>query len=416
MNRDMDWPKEYAALSARLPHIVDHAGLVMGGFSACIDVYLALRDTMDPLRSAARGRPEAIALVTELERRAATGVGGEVFLDWPDGPAWLDAHVSGRKAVGGTSAQAGYMLATLGAPALIALEDRSAAQLAVLHPATLVATADGLLPVADIAPAGNPRPPHYIFEFTAGETIGDFRVPRSSRTIVRFDHSALQHDADFDRFPVTDAGAGILSGFNEVPPETAADELDYAARLGAGWRRASLPIVHLELGDFPETGLRDETIAQLLPAANSLGMSRSELVDLVGRDVPPEEAAIRLAEEHGLDRVCVHADEWAFAVTRGDPMRECEALAMGCLLAATRAANGYFAVPDGVPAGARFVPPPLPAITRRGAWSIVCCASPWLERPAATIGLGDTFLAGTLLVLGGRAAAGAIPFLAESET
>ena len=35
-------------------------------------------------------------------------------------------------------------------------------------------------------------------------------------------------------------------------------------------------------------------------------------------------------------------------------------------------------------------------------WSIACCPAPYLEKPAATIGLGDTFLAGTLLVLGGE--------------
>jgi ADP-dependent phosphofructokinase/glucokinase len=34
----------------------------------------------------------------------------------------------------------------------------------------------------------------------------------------------------------------------------------------------------------------------------------------------------------------------------------------------------------------------------------VCCPAPYLEKPAATIGLGDTFLAGTLLVLGGATA------------
>ena len=64
--------------------------------------------------------------------------------------------------------------------------------------------------------------------------------------------------------------------------------------------------------------------------------------------------------------VCVHADEWAFAVTRGDPDRELEALEVGCLLASTRAAHGYFAVPERLPDGARFLAPPLPVSLRRG--------------------------------------------------
>ena len=419
MSTHLPWPQEYEALIERLPQIVGRSRLTMGGFSTCVDVYLSLREAIKPLYAAARESAVCAAMLGELERRAANGIGGELFVDWPDGPAWIDRHVSGRRAVGGTSAQAAYMLAELGAPALIAIEDRSRGQLDVLHPGTLAATGGGLLPVSALAGEGAGRPPHYIFEFTAGEMIGTARAPRSSRTIVRFDHSELQRDAAFVRASVeraADAGAGILCGFNEIPPESADAELDYAMDVAAAWRRAGLKIIHVELGDFPSTALRDETIRRLLPAATSVGMSRSELADLTRPDEPPEAAAIRLAEAYDLDRVCVHADEWAFAATRGDAGRELEALETGCLLAATRAANGYFAVPERVPDGARFLPPPLPASLRREGWSIACCPAPYLEKPAATIGLGDTFLAGTLLVLGGENAPAATPARAESMT
>ena len=169
-------------------------------------------------------------------------------------------------------------------------------------------------------------------------------------------------------------------------------------------------IVHLELGGFPSAALRDLTIARLLPAVTSVGMSLSELADLTGESESPELHAIRLAEAHGLERVCIHADEWAFAVTRGDAERELEALEMGCLLASARAAHGYFATPDRLPDGARLRTPPLPACQRRGGWSVACCPAPYLEKPAATIGLGDTFLAGTLLVLGGTTTSGSRPW------
>jgi ADP-dependent phosphofructokinase/glucokinase len=310
------------------------------------------------------------------------------------------------------------MLAALGAPALIATEDRSDDQLSVLHPATLVATGAGIVPALKVARAGVGRPPHYIFEFTAGEAIGTIAVPRSSRTIVRFDHSELQRDPAFVAASIAEApraGAGILCGFNEIPPERAEDELAYAADVARAWRSAGLRLVHVELGDFPEDDLHALTIRRLLPEATSVGMSRSELADFARDGEPAEVTAIRLAESHGLDRVCVHADEWAFAVTRGDPAIELEALETGCLLASARAASGYFTVPAAIPAAARFLEPPLPALGRRGAWSIACCAAPWLEKPAATIGLGDTFLAGTLLVLGGtpqETARGAAPSIA----
>jgi ADP-dependent phosphofructokinase/glucokinase len=35
-----------------------------------------------------------------------------------------------------------------------------------------------------------------------------------------------------------------------------------------------------------------------------------------------------------------------------------------------------------------------------GGWHIVTCPSPHLQQPRTTLGLGDTFMAGCLLVLG----------------
>ncbi|WP_421726140.1 ADP-dependent glucokinase/phosphofructokinase [Bauldia sp.] len=398
------WSEAYTALIARLPELAKRSRLTIGGFSTCVDVYLSFHETVGPLSAAANQNPDAVALLAELERRALNGIGGELFVNWPGGPRWIDDHVTGRRAIGGTNAQAAYMLAELGARSLIALEDRTAGQLTVLHPDTLVASDDGLVPISSLSPAGRERSPHYVFEFTAGETIGERRVPRSSRTIVRFDHDPLQHDAAFVRASVqaaAHAGAGVLCGFNEIAPEDAAAEFDYAADTASAWRRAGLEIVHVELGDFHGPEQRDQTLERLMPVATSLGMSLSELTDLTQAGTSPDVAAQHLAEAHALERICIHADDWAFTVTRGDPEREREALMIGCLLAAARAAAGYFAVPDRLPDGARFRTPPLPPSRQRDGWSIVCCPAPYLEKPAATIGLGDTFLAGTLLVLGG---------------
>ena len=411
------WPESYAALIRRLPALAADARLTMGGFSACVDVYLSLHDTLPALRAGADSAP-ARDLLDELERRAERGIGGELAVEWPGGPAWIDRHVSGRRGIGGTSVQAAQMLALLGAPALIALDDRSADQLSVIHPDVLVAGRRGFGPRSAIRPTGQPRPPHCIFEYTAGETVAGKIVPRSTRTIVRFAHSELQRDPDFDRLSVelaATAGAGIVCGFNEVPSDQVAAEIDYAAGLAREWHRRGLKLVHMEIGDFADRSARDLTIERMAPVVTSLGMSLSELAGLAGNAVKPEQAALDLAEKYGLDRVCIHADEWAFAVTRGDPQRELEALQTGCLLASARAAAGYFSVPEHLPDSARFRIPPLPLSLQRGGWTLACCPAPYLERPAATIGLGDTFLAGTLLVLGSRSAAVAPPLTTSSH-
>jgi ADP-dependent phosphofructokinase/glucokinase len=348
-------------------------------------------------------------LLDKLVRRALSGIGGELAIEWPEGPAWMDALVSGRRAVGGTSLQAAQMLAMLGAPAMASLQDRSAGQLAVIHPDVLVATDDGARRRSAIAAVGIGRPPHYIFEYTAGQLIDGKPVPRSSRTILRFDHSDLQHDNAFDRLSVKlagSAGAGIVSGFNEASPERLADEIDYAAGMARAWRQAGLALVHLELGDYADEADCRMTVERMFGEVSSVGMSLSELKGIVEDEPRPEAAAILLAESFELERVCVHADDWALTVTRGDPEREVEALQAGCLLAASRAAAGDFTVPRQLPDSACFRDPPLPRSSRAsGGWSVACCPAPHLEKPAATIGLGDTFLAGTLLVLGQRAGA-----------
>jgi len=43
--------------------------------------------------------------------------------------------------------------------------------------------------------------------------------------------------------------------------------------------------------------------------------------------------------------------------------------------------------------------PPASTIRAEG-WQVVTCPFPWLARSPGTVGLGDTFLAGMLLVLG----------------
>jgi len=408
MTTPFSWADQYTALIGRLPELIAEARLTFGGFSVCTDVYLSLHETFDRLDAAAGDAGPARKVMNELRRRALGGIGGELAVEWAEGPAWIDAHCNGRHAVGGTNLQAAHMLAMLGAPAMSALEDRSAGQLGVIHPDVLVATDAGPKPRASITPSGSGRPPHYVFEYTAGERIGGAVVPRSSRTILRLDHSELQHDDQFDRLSVElapDAGSAIICGFNEAPPDKMSAEIDYTLRLARAWHAAGLSLVHFELGDYASTAERDLTVESMLPEVTSAGMSLSELRGLDPGAATPDLAAIRLAERFDLNRVCIHADEWALAATRDDPARELEALEVGCLLASTRAAAGDFAVPARLPDNARFSTPPLPLSRRQGNWSIVCCPAPYLERPKATIGLGDTFLAGTLLVLGGAPSA-----------
>jgi ADP-specific Phosphofructokinase/Glucokinase conserved region len=395
------WQRRYAELAERLPDVVRRARPVLCGLGVCIDAYVRLEAIVNVLDDAAG--PAAGELRKRLIERAGHGIGGEIRVDWQEGPAWLGVRLRPPFGLGGTGAQAAQTLAVLGAPTLLALSDRSAAQIALIHPEVRVAGPEGDVPVRMIeSSAGHSKPPHYIIEFTAGAPVAGVVPPRSSRVIVCFDPDPLEPDPWFAPASVelaATAGAAILSGFNELPEGVLPEVLAWVRPLADAWRAARVPWIHLELGDFPHPAGMQEVLLGLAGSCTSLGLSQSELVQLVREDGSVADRALSLAERFALDRVAVHADRFALALTRGDPELELEALMTGSLLAATRAWRGQIAVPAGCPSDAEFSEPPGPAISRRGDWHVVCCATPYLPRPAATIGLGDTFLAGTLLVL-----------------
>jgi ADP-dependent phosphofructokinase/glucokinase len=395
-----DWQRRYAALAERLPDLAHRARPVLCGLGACVDVYVRLEEALRVLGDA----PEtpAGALRELLLERARHGIGGEIRFDWPGGPAWLDARLPCRLGLGGTGAQAAQTLAVLGAPTLLALSDRSAAQLALIHPTVRVAGPGGIVPARAVESEGAGKSLHYIVEFTAGVPAGDVVPPRSSRVIVRFDDDPLEADPWFARASIdlaASAGAAVLSGFNALPAGALPDVLARVRPLAASWRAAGLRLIHLELGDFADRAGIDEVLAGLAGRVSALGLSHSELAKLVPDRTSVIDRARMLAERSDFDRIAVHADHFALALTRGDPERELEALMAGALVAATRAFHGRIAVPQGCPPGASFTEPPQPSISRRGPWHLACCPTPYLPRPAATIGLGDSFLAGTLLVL-----------------
>jgi ADP-dependent phosphofructokinase/glucokinase len=339
-------------------------------------------------------------LAKDLEQRAADGIGGELFFEWPEAEEWIALNLPiSSWGLGGTGAQAAQTLATLGARALITLQDRSQRQLSVIHPDVLVATQQGLEKRSALKDSGPKKPAHYIFEFKAGEFASNQRAKRSTRVIVRFADDPLDHDPDFVRESIAQAGqagAAVICGYNEVAEESLAAELEYTKNLLSAWQAQGLSKIHLELGGYRDLSLRDQVLTALAPLISSLGMSHSELREFGPSDAATE--AVNLRTALGLNRICVHADTWTLSVTNNDPEPELESLMCGCLVASWRAAQGQISVPTGVPPDAVFLDPPYPPISQQNGGTLVCCPGPYLEQPKATIGLGDTFLAGSLLV------------------
>jgi len=395
------WASAYDGIIDQLAAYAAHARWTLCGLSTCVDAFISLHEADVLLR--AGDPPPAVALAAELICRAGAGIGGEIRVDWPEGPRWLDRALAPRPALGGTGPHAARVLAVLGAPALLALGCRDAEQLAVVDGAICLASGGRPVPAAEIVPQGTGRPKIYIFEYTAGRPVGPVTPPRSSRVIVRFTDPGIETDPAFAALSVAlapRAGAGLLAGFNAIGRGDLAGAVQYARALAGQWRAGGVGVVHLELAGYDAPALRDTVIAGLCGVITSIGMSHSEYQGLVPGAAPVAETVRDLAAALGVERVCVHADTWALAATRGDADQERAALMMGCLLASTRAALGRPAAPRAVPAGARFEAAPPESDGEAGGWHVVSAAAPYLPHPTTTLGLGDTFTAGCLLVLG----------------
>ena len=396
------WHQTYADLLGRVGLYAERAHWTVCGLSVCVDAFTHLAACEAQLFT---GPAQAQALGSELRRRAEAGIGGEIRVDWADGPRWIDANLPVRVALGGTSAHAARVLTMLGAPALLALEHRGPEQLSLLDPDMQLAKDDRSQRAADVLSEGDDRLRVYVFEYTAGQNFAGITPPRSSRIIVRFHDLALERDAPFERLSPRligahpGLGAGIVSGFNALGTGPALEAgLGYACGIAQSWTAAGIGMIHLEMAGFDTVRCRDTTLERLSGVVTSIGMSLSEFRAIDPDTVRLGDGMRRLGERLGVDRVCVHADDWAISATRRDPVQEREALMMGCLLASARAASGAMTVPQALPAAARFDKPP-PDETL-GGWHVVSCPSPYLERPRTTLGLGDTFMAGCLLVLG----------------
>ncbi|MBB5751573.1 ADP-dependent glucokinase/phosphofructokinase [Prosthecomicrobium pneumaticum] len=394
------WSEAYRELLERLPALVARARLTFCGMGSCIDARIHLPAIAPLLDGDAPA--EARHFLSMLVDRARRGIGGEVRVDWPEGPAWLSERLPIRSSLGGTGPHAAWVLTAAGAPAVVALEDRSETMLSHVPAEILVAEEGRLVPAGEARRAGRSRPHIFIFEYTAGRAIGDVVPARSSRIIVRFNDPDLEHDDAFDALTVAragEAGAGLISAFNAVARDRLDGEIARVGALAGAWKAGGLDTVYYELGGFDTIEACRATLTGLRGRYDALGMSHSEYRGLGGA----EDLSVgmpAMADELGLDRLVVHADHFAAIATRRDAARDRDALMAGCLIAASRAAAGTPVRPERLPEGARFAASPFDEPVRRGRWTLVSCASPYLETPATTLGLGDSFTGGCLLVFG----------------
>ncbi len=404
---------KYAAVLGGLNGLVRTAPLIATGFSVCNDHICTVGEVEFAAIVDARDDDDAEVrdLARWLHHRILNGRGGEVLAE-RRGFDWIVRTFRGTPTMGGTGAQVSRVLASLGVQSVLALSDRTAAQLDTMDDGLRVVGDDGgLHSPREITPSpARPNDPIFVFQFTQGVllrgAVGDAEAiitRRSTRIILRAPARALDLDDAFAAY-VEDhrLTTMLLSGFQTAEPAAVEPTRAWFQDRFA-WLADRPRLVHFEIAEYESHEHARSAVAGLTGFANSLGMSLSELGQLAS--IPdPAEAAVAIANELGLDRVSVHADDFAFVVTTGDPALEEEALLAGCLLAASRAVTGAPVLPREMPAGTTLSP--LPASLRGESpdprYRLVAVPSPYTPSPRVTLGLGDTFVAGMLLALAPR--------------
>lgn len=398
-----DARERYERLVEQRAALVEGCGPVVAGFSATTDALHRVTDSaLERLLTGDHAGSEAFdAGMATLRSWLLEGRDGELFIDDEAAEPLLEQLVGPPERVqcGGTSIQACWSWSALGLAPLLALTNRSERQLRATADNVHVIDDGAPAPVRQLAPVPGPVvPSNHVLELTRGTSGGGVTVTRSSRITVVLVRKRLQLDEGFLAVSpeLVTGGVGLVSGLNGIG-RAREEALPRVAEAAAGWRAGGARLVHLELAEYATAGELDRVMALVGGHVDSVGMNASELGRLVGAGDPSHAAAV-FAAAHGLQRVVVHADEWAMSVHRRDPAREELALAAGSLAAANRAAHGE---PQGtwrIPREASFAVeiPPSGPVTEGYRASVV--ATPYLTTPFSTIGLGDTFVSGDLLV------------------
>lgn len=404
---------KYAAVLGELDGLVRTAPLIGTGFSVCNDHICSVGEAEFAAIVEAQDDDdqEVCDLARWLHDRILNGRGGEV-LAARRGFDWIARTFRGTPTMGGTGAQVSRVLASLGVQSVLALTDRTAVQLETMDDGLCVVGDDGdLHSPREITPSTErPNDPIFVFQFTQGvrlraatDDADEVTTRRSTRIILRAPARTLDLD---DAFAAYVEGQGVttvlLSGFQTAAPSAVEPTRAWFEDRFAGLAERRR-LVHFEIAEYESHEHARSTVTALAGFVNSLGMSLSEL-DQLASTSDPVEAAVAIANELGLDRLSVHADDFAFVVTTGDPALEEKALLTGCLLAATRAVTGAPVLPREMPAGTALGS--LPASLRRESpdprYRLVAVPSPYTPSPRVTLGLGDTFVAGMLLALAPR--------------
>lgn len=350
------------------------------------------------------------------------GLGGEIEITSAQVCEELETRFDCKPALGGTCAQGAAALACAGLPIVAQISDRSRPVCEFLnYPEISMISQEGKpVPVMEVT-SGQEPVKHFILQYNKGDIIRigntDHVIPVSNRLIMDYDdmHKTLPVDPAFLAYMeahAKDIPSYNISGFNaivslEVLKQTAKDMTAHYRRV-----KETNPdcVLYLESAHYLSPESRHLVYHSFAPYLDVLGMNEEELSDLaitaghplIWQNLPSLLSTLeRIHETYPAKGLVVHSKDYAVYYgwqPQGIDMEA--ALCLGNLLSGTRARIGRYGTFADFEETLHLPLSPVGLAFAKGmpkehkGRSVFIVPSRYMENPATTIGLGDTFVAG----------------------
>ncbi len=349
------------------------------------------------------------------------GLGGEVDITSRKVIDVLTEYFDVEYGLGGTCAQGAAALGSMGIPVLVHITDCSKDVIRQMSGIRIEAVKHGRAVPVETCVSGEEALCHFIVQFTKDDVIRvfgkEYKVRLSNRLIMGYDtvHKVLPVEEEFLAYcekNAKDICSYDISGFNAITDRKVMEER--LERLAVHYRSVKEKNpdcrIYFESAHFINNEIREYTYQTLAEVIDIMGMNEEELVDLTrtrGYAVDKDsldsilkglEELIKVYPVHGF---VVHSKDYALYFGKDMPGTDIEqGLTLGNLVSGTRARTGrYGSVSDcretlklelsgtGLAFAKELEGYHLP-------YKVVLVPSRYMEKPATTIGLGDSFVAG----------------------
>ncbi len=349
------------------------------------------------------------------------GLGGEVDITSRKVIDVLTEYFDVEYGLGGTCAQGAAALGSMGIPVLVHITDCSKDVIRQMSGIRIEAVKHGRAVPVETCVSGEEALCHFIVQFTKDDVIRvfgkEYKVRLSNRLIMGYDtvHKVLPVEEEFLAYcekNAKDICSYDISGFNAITDRKIMQER--LERLAVHYRSVKEKNpdcrIYFESAHFINNEIREYTYQTLAEVIDIMGMNEEELVDLTrtrGYAVDKDsldsilkglEELIKVYPVHGF---VVHSKDYALYFGKDMPGTDIEqGLTLGNLVSGTRARTGrYGSVSDcretlklelsgtGLAFAKELEGYHLP-------YKVVLVPSRYMEKPATTIGLGDSFVAG----------------------